>query len=85
MPIAYGAGADVEACDEKGWSALHHEAERGKPECVQLLLDAGADVNGPDWRGQTPLHASIRIYAGTARVLRSTEPLRFSFRLFTPR
>ncbi|KAJ3090508.1 hypothetical protein HDU96_003395, partial [Phlyctochytrium bullatum] len=71
IELLIASGADVGARDEKGWSALHHEAKRGKPECVQLLLDAGADVNAPNWRGQTPRHASIRNYAGTTNVLRS--------------
>ncbi len=37
------AGADVNAKNEDGFTALHHAAVRNSEQLVQLLLDAGAD------------------------------------------
>jgi len=31
-----------------GWSVLHHAVQRGHIAVIQLLLDAGADVNAKD-------------------------------------
>lgn len=36
-------GADLDAVDEWGWSALHLASARGDAESLKLLLDAGAD------------------------------------------
>ncbi|KAH6915538.1 hypothetical protein BKA70DRAFT_1557799 [Coprinopsis sp. MPI-PUGE-AT-0042] len=50
-------GINVNAADEKGWTALMHAARHGDEEIVKLLVEAGADpnvvsipagVNGPD-------------------------------------
>lgn len=54
------AGADVHDSDqhESGMTPLHHTAEWGPNLCleiVDLLLDAGADLNGKDDQGWTPL------------------------------
>jgi hypothetical protein len=38
-------GADVDAKDEYGWTALRKVAVRGREAVVQQLLDRGADVN----------------------------------------
>lgn len=37
----------VAAADKSGKSALHFAAWRGHPGCVDVLLDAGLDVNTP--------------------------------------
>lgn len=54
-------GADVNAANEMGVTALWIAAGKGKPEIVQLLVDRGADVNARDgiWY-QTPLSTAIR-------------------------
>ena len=42
------AGDDVNAKDEKGYTALMLAASSGHNEAVQVLLDAGADVHVKD-------------------------------------
>ena len=39
------AGAVVDSCDSRGWTALMYAAKLGRKECVSLLMQAGADVN----------------------------------------
>jgi uncharacterized protein len=38
------AGADVNVCDEHGWTALHWSAGKGDAAVVKLLLERGANV-----------------------------------------
>jgi len=37
----------LDACDERGWTALMTAAERGHDVVVEVLADAGADVINP--------------------------------------
>lgn len=46
-------GADVKACDRRGFSALHRAAERGHLEMARMLLDHGASPS-LDAEGHTP-------------------------------
>ncbi len=48
-------GADVNARDENGQTALMAAAGRGHLEMVKLLIDKGADVNANDENGRTAL------------------------------
>jgi uncharacterized protein len=48
-------GADVNARDTNGQTALMAAAGRGHLEMVKLLIDKGADVNANDENGQTAL------------------------------
>ena len=48
-------GADVNAADDKGRTALHMSSTRSDVAMVTLLLDLGA-TQAPDHRGNTPLH-----------------------------
>ncbi|NEW39286.1 ankyrin repeat domain-containing protein [Nocardia cyriacigeorgica] len=59
------------------WPPLCAAADRGSPECVQALLEAGARVDvraGPQsgrWGGKTPRElATMRPAEGTAEILR---------------
>ena len=45
---------------------LHRAATRGSPELVEMLLDAGADPDGRNGRGETPLHAAANADARKA-------------------
>lgn len=52
-------GAKVDAVNEVGYSLLHVAAQNGEIEIMQILLDAGADLELPDAHGKTPLfHAA---------------------------
>ena len=50
------AGADVMDRGVYGNTPLHHAAEHGTPESIQVLLKAGADVMTRNEYGITPLH-----------------------------
>ena len=54
------AGADVDARNHKGQSALHCAAKAGFAPIVALLLDAGAAVDARDAQGERPLAAALR-------------------------
>ena len=55
MMVALGAGADVNAVNRAGDTALHFAAAMGFDSVVQLLADKGANVNVKNKRGLTPL------------------------------
>ena len=46
-------GADVNARDVNGYSALHHAASRGDNTLIEYLVEQGADVTVVSRRGQT--------------------------------
>ena len=48
-------GADVNAKQKNGWTALMVAAGRGRTESLKVLIDAGADVNVEKNNGQTAL------------------------------
>lgn len=48
-------GADIQARDEAGRTALHHAALSSEPSVLAMLLDAGAQVDAVDDEGYTPL------------------------------
>ena len=50
------AGANVNAPNTYGWTALYWASSRGHKEIVELLIANGADVNAKDDDGNTPLH-----------------------------
>ena len=45
VALLLDAGADVNACDFDGRTALMKASQNGYGECVELLVEAGADVN----------------------------------------
>jgi len=59
IQAAIAAGADVEATDATGYTALMKAASGGKLEAVRALLKAGAKVNAKSKQGYTPLMVTV--------------------------
>jgi tankyrase len=54
------SGADVNATDKNGVTALHHAVRFRSPAAVRTLIEYGADVNRACRRsGSTPLHRAV--------------------------
>ncbi len=64
-----GAGAEVDAKDEKGVTALMHASAEGHTQSVEALLDAGADVDAKADDGLTALMVVARGKTEIARAL----------------
>ena len=47
------AGADVDAQNEVGWTALHHATFTADPACCEVLMAAGADPGVQNSDGDT--------------------------------
>lgn len=47
---------DLDFCDHLGLTALHHAALSGYEDVVEVLIQAGADVNAKSLHFGTPLH-----------------------------
>ena len=54
--VALDHGADVNASNESGDTALHGAANGGYAEVIQLLVDKGAKLNAKNRAGRTPLN-----------------------------
>jgi len=66
------AGAEVNAKDEDGWTALMWAARMGSNDIVELLLSKGADVNAKDEDGTTALmYAAASIYEGRVETVQA--------------
>ncbi|XP_030552469.1 protein VAPYRIN-LIKE-like [Rhodamnia argentea] len=59
MKSCLAEGADVDARDQNGWTALHRAAFKGRVESVKVLLSHGATVNAVDDAGYTPLQCAV--------------------------
>jgi uncharacterized protein len=60
VKVLIESGADVNACDERGWSPLakavyNPELKRGFADVVQALIDAGANIESAIGYGVRPL------------------------------
>ncbi|KAK1974019.1 ankyrin repeat-containing domain protein [Colletotrichum cereale] len=51
----------LELCDYDGRTALHRAAEFGLMDCAGMLLDAGANINSRDARGEIPLYLATTL------------------------
>ena len=58
VKLAYATGADVDAANDEGETALHGVAYSGYDSIAHFLLDRGADVNARNNKGTTPLRAA---------------------------
>jgi uncharacterized protein len=54
--LLVSSGADVNATDENGWSALHHAIYSHASGVLRCLLKSGADPNRCNRYDDTPLH-----------------------------
>jgi ankyrin repeat protein len=67
VTAALDLGADVNAANQAGDTALHTAATRGFNTVVQLLADKGAQLNAKNKRGLTPLAALMPANTGIRR------------------
>src|SRR5580700_824649 len=58
IKLCLDAGADVNAIDNQGDTALHGAAQKGDDQVVQFLADHGAKLDVKDRKGRTPLDAA---------------------------
>ncbi len=61
VAAALELGADVDAANDAGDTALHAAASHGMNSVIELLASRGADVRAENRRGQTPL--ALAVYA----------------------
>jgi ankyrin repeat protein len=59
IKLCLGAGADVNAADNQGDTALHGAAQKGDDQVVQFLVEHGAKLDIKDKKGRTPLDAAM--------------------------
>jgi ankyrin repeat protein len=59
IKLCLDAGADVNAADNQGQTALHGAAQKGWDQVVQFLVDHGAKLDVKDKKGRTPLDAAM--------------------------
>ena len=72
---ALEAGADVNAVDETGNTALHHVVDKGFDRVVELLVERGARLDAANDRGMTPLALVTRRRRGNLEAAPATEAL----------
>jgi ankyrin repeat protein len=67
MLINYGASHAI--TDQGGWTALHHAVRAESPDCIPVLLQAGAAVDAKNNRGNTPLAVACSYRDSLAHIL----------------
>jgi ankyrin repeat protein len=59
-------GADINAANEFGETALHGATYHSAQRVIQFLVEHGANINATNWADQTPLRlAEGHFYSGT--------------------
>ncbi|MCH7747099.1 MAG: ankyrin repeat domain-containing protein [Acidobacteria bacterium] len=59
VTVALELGADVNAANDGGDTALHAAASLGMNTVIELLMDRGGDVSAENRRGQTPVDVAV--------------------------
>lgn len=59
MQILLDKGAEVDALDSTGRTALHCAIEGSRTDAVQMLVQRGANVSQPDGKGLSPLRLAV--------------------------
>jgi ankyrin repeat protein len=72
--ITLDLGVDVTTADERGDTALHYAVRQGYGSVIELLADAGADLNATNAREQTPLSLADRAQPFRGGYLEPTGP-----------
>ena len=62
------AGGDLEWRTANGWTLLHLAAQRGNVDMINLLVEAGANIEALDSRGQSPLGVACNLRWTAARL-----------------
>ena len=57
-------GANLDAVEGLGWTALHWAARNGHDICIDALLDGGANIDAPDHAHFTALHWAAWLGSG---------------------
>jgi ankyrin repeat protein len=65
IQLCLDAGADINAANGQGQTALHAAALKGYDQVVQFLADHGANLNAKDKQGKTPLDAALGLAGGS--------------------
>lgn len=60
VEVLIEAGADIEATQEDGWTALHLGAEKGEEKVVDLLIHSGSDFDAFGESHRTPLYFAAK-------------------------
>jgi len=58
--ILLDKGANIEARNKWGQTAMHKAVDKRSPELIKLLLQSGANIDSRDYADSTPLHHAIR-------------------------
>lgn len=60
MQVLLEMGTPVESRDPQSWTAMHHTANDGSVDMLNMLLTYGADLTARSVNDRTPLHIAVR-------------------------
>jgi ankyrin repeat protein len=62
MKVCLSRGADINATDENGQTALHGAAQRGSPSVIDFLISRGARLDVKNRQNRTPLDEALAYF-----------------------